>query len=81
MACVVYTGGYEQTGEALRALHGWTEANGWAAAGAPREVYVRFGASSADELRLPKAFLTDRRDRYVTEIQLPVAPQQPSGKD
>ena len=81
MACVVYTGGYDQTGEALRALHAWADANGWAAAGAPREVYVRFGADGADELRLPRAFLTDRRDRYVTEIQLPIEPRQPSGED
>jgi DNA-binding transcriptional MerR regulator len=72
MACVVYTGSYTQQGEALAALLRWIEANGYVAAGPLREVYLRFSADKAEELRLPRAFLTRNVREFVTEIQLPV---------
>jgi DNA-binding transcriptional MerR regulator len=80
MACVVYVGGYEQTGAALAALRAWARQHRYVALGPPREVYIRFAADNAEVLRLPTAFLTDGPDRYVTEIQLPVAPA-PRGND
>jgi DNA-binding transcriptional MerR regulator len=72
MACVVYTGGYARMGDVLHALLIWIEANGYAIAGELREVYLRFGADRADELRLPQAFLTDQPALYVTEVQIPI---------
>jgi DNA-binding transcriptional MerR regulator len=77
MACAVYSGGYERTSDALRALRAWASTNGWAIIGPPREVYIRFGADHADALELPRAFLTDEPDAYVTEVQLPLEPPEP----
>jgi DNA-binding transcriptional MerR regulator len=73
MACVVYTGGYERMSEVLEALLRWVAANGYCAAGALREVYLRFGADHAGVLGLPQAFLADDPALFVTEVQLPVA--------
>lgn len=72
MACVVYAGGYQKMPEVLNALLAWMEANTYTAAGPLREVYVRFGAANAEALNLPRAFLTDRPELYVTEVQLPI---------
>lgn len=71
-ACVVYEGSYERGLDALEALSAWTEANGYAACGPLREVYLRFNANDPEALRLPRAFLTDDVRQYVTELQLPV---------
>jgi DNA-binding transcriptional MerR regulator len=71
-ACVVYEGSYERGLDALQALSAWTEANGYAACGPLREVYLRFNANDPEKLRLPRAFLTDDVGQYVTELQLPV---------
>lgn len=71
-ACLVFTGRYDRADEALNTLMIWIEANGYRNNGALREVYLRFGADKADELNLPKAFITDQSELYVTEIQLPV---------
>ncbi|HWQ13000.1 MAG TPA: MerR family transcriptional regulator [Roseiflexaceae bacterium] len=76
MACVVYAGGYERTPEALHALLYWIAANGYVAAGPLREVYLRFGADNAHALGLPAVFLADEPARFVTEVQLPVAPRE-----
>jgi DNA-binding transcriptional MerR regulator len=73
MACVVYTGSYAQQGEALAALVRWVEANGYLVAGPLREVYLRFSADNAAELRLPPAFLARETNEFVTEIQVPVS--------
>jgi DNA-binding transcriptional MerR regulator len=74
-ACVVYEGSYARGAEALYALSAWIEHNGYSIAGPMREVYLRFGANDPDKLRLPPAFLTEDRQQYVTEIQLPVEKQ------
>lgn len=73
MACVVYTGGYERIPEVLQALMFWIEGNHYQVSGPLREVYLRFNAGKVEELNLPKAFLTDRSELYVTEMQQPVA--------
>ena len=71
-ACVVYTGGYERADEVLNTLMIWIEANGYRSNGPMREVYLRFGADAPEALGLPKAFIADKSELYVTEIQLPV---------
>jgi hypothetical protein len=54
----------------------WIEANRYTIAGELREVYLRFGADNAGKLGLPPAFLADQPALYVTEVQLPIAPQR-----
>jgi methylmalonyl-CoA/ethylmalonyl-CoA epimerase len=71
-ACLIYAGGYERADEALNTLMIWIESNGYRSNGPLREVYLRFGANSAESLDIPDAFLADQRELYVTEIQLPV---------
>ena len=72
MACVVYTGSYQKTPEVLNALLIWMQLHDYMAAGALREVYLRFGADHADALNLHPAFLTNTASSFVTELQLPV---------
>jgi DNA-binding transcriptional MerR regulator/effector-binding domain-containing protein len=72
MACAVYRGGYEQTGDVLNALCEWTDRHGMRIAGPAREVYLRFGADQQG-YRLPGAFLAGSASEYITEIQLPLA--------
>ena len=76
MACVVYTGSYDRLAEALHTLLIWVDTNAMTITGPLREVYLRFGADNLAELQLPRAFLADTTALYVTEIQLPVAPQR-----
>jgi DNA-binding transcriptional MerR regulator len=71
-ACVVFTGEYKRADEALNTLMIWIETNGYRSTGLLREVYLRFGTDMPESLDLPSAFLTDKRELYVTEIQLPV---------
>lgn len=71
-ACIIYTGGYERSGEAVTALMIWIEANGYRSCGPMREVYLRLGAYMPDVKYLPNEFLTDRKELYVSEIQLPI---------
>lgn len=72
MACVVYTGGYARTAEALQAILRAAAAAGQSVAGPIREVYLRFGADSAERLGLPRAYLADAPALFVTEVQVPV---------
>lgn len=71
-ACVVFTGEYKRADEALHMLMIWIETNGYRSTGLLREVYLRFGTDMPESFDLPQAFLTDQRELYVTEIQLPV---------
>lgn len=71
-ACVVYEGSYERGLPACHALWEWVEANGYEVIGPQREVYLRFGANDPEKLRLPKAFLAESQNQYVTELQLPI---------
>jgi DNA-binding transcriptional MerR regulator len=73
VACAVYTGGYERTDEALQAILRAVAAGGYIVAGPWREVYLRFRANNAEALGMPQAFLTDRSELYVTEVQVPVS--------
>lgn len=77
MACVVYTGGYEQMTEVLAALMRWVEANHCQAAGPLREVYLRFIPDTAIKRGLPNVYLTSERQALVTEVQLPITPGLP----
>ncbi len=72
MACVIYRGGYEQTGEVLQTLLAWTERHRMRIAGPVREVYLRFGADQG-AYRLPGVFLAAADSEFVTEVQLPLA--------
>ena len=76
MACVVYTGSYARLAEALHTLLIWVDTNAMTTTGPLREVYLRFGAANREELQLPRAFIANTSVLYVTEIQLPVAPQR-----
>lgn len=71
-ACVIYTGGYERSEEAINALMIWIEANGYRSCGPMREVYLRFGAFMSKPQYLPGEFMADRKEFYVSEIQLPI---------
>lgn len=76
MACVVYTGAYDKTEEALSALTVWIDAHGYRINGPFREVYLRFSADMAEQLGLPEAFLTESQQAFVTEIQIPVTREE-----
>lgn len=71
-ACIVYTGSYERLTDVLRTLLVWIEHNRYRVAGPLRELYLRFNADNVSELSLPKAYLTNSAEAYVTEVQLPV---------
>ncbi|HWM85848.1 MAG TPA: MerR family transcriptional regulator, partial [Kofleriaceae bacterium] len=71
MACVIYRGGYDQTGGVLQTLLAWTELHGMRIAGPVREVYLRFGADQRG-YRLPSGFLAGTASEFVTEVQLPL---------
>jgi DNA-binding transcriptional MerR regulator len=71
-ACIMYTGGYERSNEAVAALMIWIEANGYRSCGPMREVYLRIGAYLPEIKYIPREFLTDREELYVSEIQLPI---------
>jgi effector-binding domain-containing protein len=71
MACVAFHGSYDGIHAAGQALLNWIAANGFAIAGASREVYLRFGAQQ-DGYRLPAAYLAQTASDFVTELQIPV---------
>jgi DNA-binding transcriptional MerR regulator len=71
MACVVHAGDYENIKLANNALTKWIASNLYEAAGPLREVYYRFGAAQAG-YELPSAYLTNRDEEFVTELQIPV---------
>lgn len=70
MASVVHTGAYCTINQACQSLIQWIQEQGYRDIGAWREVYLRFGAEPS--LNLSPAFLADREDDFVTELQLPV---------
>ena len=70
MACVVYTGTYDQLVDALNAILIWVDKNNHSVCGPLREVYLRYSANP--HLDVPSAFLTQRREEWVTELQVPV---------
>lgn len=74
VACTVYTGGYERTDEALQAILRAITASGYSVAGPWREVYLRFHPGDVEQLGVPPAFVTERAELFVTEVQAPVTP-------
>lgn len=71
-ACVVYTGGTERWRAILRELLTWLERRRLAPAGPTREVFIQFAAGGLEHLRLPRAYLVERPEDFVTEMQIPV---------
>lgn len=78
VACAVYTGGYERTDEALQAILRAVAASGYSVAGPWREVYLRFHPGDSERFEVPPAFVTDRAELYVTEVQVPVTAGTPA---
>lgn len=74
-ACVVHVGNYATIDRATSALYLWIEANRYRAKGPTREVYLRFGADGL-EVPLPAAYLAPSAEAFVTELQVPVEPDQ-----
>jgi DNA-binding transcriptional MerR regulator len=70
MACVIYVGSYDPLVDALNAVMVWLAQNGQRAAGPFREAYLRY--SAAPKPNVPVAFLTQRREEWVTELQVPI---------
>jgi DNA-binding transcriptional MerR regulator len=79
VACAVYTGGYERTDEALQAILRAVTASGYSVAGPWREVYLRFCPGDAELLGVPPAFVADRPELFVTEVQVPVTVERLTG--
>ena len=73
-ACTTYVGGYEQWWRIAESLLGALETRRLAPAGPMREVFVQFSARDAGALGLPRAYLAERDEDFVTEMQIPVKP-------
>lgn len=71
VASVIHRGGYGGVGQARAALLDWVAAAGLTAAGPMRTLYLAFGADP--ELRVPRGYVVERDEDFVTELQLPVA--------
>jgi effector-binding domain-containing protein len=78
-ACVVYGGSYGQWSDVFRGLLAWLQSRRLAPSGPLREVYIQFGARNARSLALPRAYLADRAEDLVTEMQIPVRRGAPPG--
>ena len=70
-ASVIHRGSYGGLREARRALGDWVAAAGLVTTGPLRVLYLQFGAEP--ELRVPRNYLVQRDEDFVTELQLPVA--------
>lgn len=71
-ACVAYAGSYEQWTRVTGGLLRWLEARRLAPAGPTREVFLQFAVRARDALRVPPAYLVDRPEDYLSELQVPV---------
>jgi DNA-binding transcriptional MerR regulator len=76
MACTVHSGGYGGLARRLQQMLRWLDDTGRRPAGPVREVYLRFGAEP--DLALPAAYLAESSADFVTELQVPVGPPQPT---
>jgi DNA-binding transcriptional MerR regulator len=72
-ACVVYAGSYDQWAGVMRGLLGWLQARRLRPAGPFREVFLQFNAGAPEPVRLPHAYLVDKPEDFLTEMQIPVA--------
>ncbi|MFN2484785.1 MAG: MerR family transcriptional regulator [Candidatus Limnocylindria bacterium] len=71
-ACAIHRGPYESAAAVRDALFEWVDAAGLAQDGPLRILYLQFGAEP--ELQVPRAYVVDRAEDFVTELQVPVAP-------
>lgn len=71
-ACVVYTGSDEQWAPIGRGLLAWLQRRRLVPAGPIRETFFQFGAHGCEDLKLPREYLAERKEDYVTEMQVPV---------
>lgn len=71
VAAVIHRGPYAGLAEVGAALERWVATAGLRAARGLRIVYLQFGAEA--ELRVPPAYVVDRADDFVTELQLELA--------
>lgn len=69
-ATVIVRGGYERLETAADRLDRWVVAAGLRPADPLRILYLQFGAERG--LRLPPAYLVERSEEYLTELQRPV---------
>jgi len=74
-ACTTYVGGYDQWWRIAEGLLAALEARRLAPAGPMRELFVQFHARDARSI--PRAYLADRDEDFVTEMQIPVRPLPP----
>jgi DNA-binding transcriptional MerR regulator len=71
-ACVVYMGDSDRWAWIVRELLAWLQRRRLAPAGPTREMFLQFGAAGCEHLRLPRAYLADHPEDFVTEMQIPV---------
>lgn len=79
MACLIHTGAYSTLPQALATLLSWIEQNQHHIIGPTRELFLRFGAAQ-HSYSLPPAYLATSASQFVTELQIPVAPQTTMNK-
>jgi DNA-binding transcriptional MerR regulator len=70
-ATILHQGPYTTLPSAFAGLRAWVGAAGHVAAGPLRILYLQFGAEA--DLRLPRGWVVERDDDFVTELQLPIA--------
>lgn len=70
-ATLLHRGDYATMPAAADALRAWVAGRGEQPDGPMRTIYLQFGAEP--ELGLPSGWVVDRTDRFVTELQLPLA--------
>jgi len=71
-ACASYVGGYDQWWDVAEGILGTLEARRLEPAGPIREVFLQFRAGDPEGLGLPRAYLAERDEDLVTEMQVPV---------
>jgi DNA-binding transcriptional MerR regulator len=71
VAAAVHRGPYAGLPDAQAALERWVAAAGFPVTGRLRILYLQFGAEP--ELRVPTAYLVERAEDFVTELQLELA--------
>jgi len=71
-ACASYVGGYDQWWSVAEGILGTLEARRMAPAGPIREVFLQFRVADPEGLGLPRAYLAERDEELVTEMQVPV---------
>lgn len=76
-ACTTYVGGYDQWWRVAEGILRTLEARRMAPAGPMREAFLQFRARDPKGLGLPRAYLAERDEDLVTEMQVPVRAASP----